>query len=283
MTETLTIVELLKRTERFLASKGIPTPRLDAEILLTSLLHCRRIDLYLHFDRLIGAQLLDELRSLVVRRGQREPLQYIIGSVDWAGLHLKVDARALIPRPETEELLERVVAAYKAVLPNAILDLGTGSGALGLALKKSFPGAKVVATDSSAQALSLARENAASLKIDIDFREGVWFAPVAADERFELIVSNPPYLTASETSSAAPEVRAWEPLRALTSAEDGFADLSAVIKNAQAHLSSRGELWLEMGIAHAERMRALATELAYARVEIYKDLSGRNRFACLGK
>ncbi len=283
MAEQITVAELLKRTEGFFARKGVPNPKLDAELIVAHGLRCRRIDLFVRFDHAVPEKVLAELRELVSRRAAREPLQYIIGSVDWAGLTLRVDRRALIPRPETEQLWELIIEAYKAsgTTPARILDLGTGSGALALALKKAFPASEVVAVDKSPDALALARENAAALKLAVDFREGDWFSPIAPDEKFDLIVSNPPYLTDTETDSAAPEVNKFEPIGALGSNDEGFADIKQIIEAAPAHLSPSGALWLETGIAHFDRIKTLGESLAYCEVAGYKDYQHRERFARL--
>lgn len=283
MAEIITVLELVTRTAEFFARKGVPNPRLDAELLVAAALGCRRLDLFLKFDVAVPEPTLVILREQVARRAKREPLQYIMGQVEWGCLTLKTDRRALIPRPETEELWEKIIENFKAqgCAPSSILDLGTGSGALALAFKKSFPSARVVATDLSADALALARENAAALGLAVDFRAGSWLSPIASAETFELIVSNPPYLTSAETASAEPEVRAFEPSSALTAPDDGFADLATIITSAYEHLVAGGSLWLETGIAHAARIRELALRLAYASVEVYKDFQGRERFARL--
>jgi release factor glutamine methyltransferase len=279
----LTVIDLITRTADFLASKGVPNPKLDAELIVAHGLGCRRLDLFLRFDQNIPEGKLAELRSLVFRRGSREPLQYIIGSVDWAGLKLKVDRRALIPRPETEQLWELIDEDFKSQgkTPSRILDLGTGSGALALALKKSFPNALVVATDQSPEALALARENSEALKLKIDLREGSWFAPISPDEKFDLIVSNPPYLTDAETASAEPEVNHFEPISALRADDEGFADIAEIMACAQNRLNEEGILWLETGIAHASKIRELGAGLAYSQIEGYKDYERRDRFARL--
>jgi release factor glutamine methyltransferase len=209
----LTIREIKERTEAFFESKGVPNARLDTDMLIAHSLGIKRLELYLDLDRPLTESQLAELRPLVKRRADREPVQYIIGSVDFCDMELKVDTRALIPRYETEELVERVSEAL-SVAPKQILDLGTGSGALALAFAKRYPEASVDAVDFSAQALSLAKENAITQELAerVTFYEGSWLCPLGlGEQRYDLIVSNPPYLTEEEMTTAEPEVVAYEP------------------------------------------------------------------------
>ena len=213
------------------------------------------------------------------RRAQHEPLQYIVGEMEFFGAKLKVDRRALIPRPETERLVELVGLSGMALAPTKILDLGTGSGAIALALALLFPAAAITAVDRSEDALALARENAAAtgLAERVTFLASDWFAAVPAGP-FEIIVANPPYLSAEETAQTAPEVRGFEPLAALTAAEDGLADLARIIREAPRFLAPGGLLALETGVAHHARLLALAAAAGFSRTESKQDLSGRDRY-----
>ena len=275
----LTIREIKERTEAFFESKGVPNARLDTDTLIAHSLGIKRLELYLDLDRPLTESQLAELRPLVKRRADREPVQYIIGSVDFCDMELKVDARALIPRYETEELVERVSEAL-SVAPKQILDLGTGSGALALAFAKRYPEASVDAVDFSAQALSLAKENAITQELAerVTFYEGSWLCPLGlGEQRYDLIVSNPPYLTEEEMTTAEPEVVAYEPHSALVSGADGLDDLRLIFKDAAAFLKPGGLLALETGIAQAEALNTLA-ETAGLQGECIEDLSGRPRF-----
>ncbi len=277
----LTTLELLKRTTEFFEKKGVPNARLDAELLIASVLKLKRLDLYLQHERPLEEKTLEALRPLVKRRGDREPLQYILGEVEWGSLRLKVDRRALIPRHETEELWELIIEAHGDTPPKTILDVGTGTGALALALKKSFPAAAVLALDRSAEALSLAQENSALNSLRVDFLQSNYFAQLPDAEKFNLIVSNPPYLTEAEVASAEPEVKDFEPREALIASDEGFADLAQIIREGFAHLTLGGALWLEMGIAHGLRVQELGAACGYTEVRIHRDRSGRDRFAFL--
>jgi release factor glutamine methyltransferase len=276
----LTVLEILKKTTDFFAARGIESPRLNAELLVGHALELKRMQLYLQFERPLSEPELEKIRPLVRRRGQREPVQYIVGATDFHGLHLKVDRRALIPRPETELLIELAVREA-AVPPARILDLGTGSGAIALALAQQYPDSQVTAVDRSADALALAAENAAAtgLAERVRFMASNWFERVPTDARFELIVGNPPYLSESETADAAPEVRDFEPRTALTSAgPDGLADLRAIVAAAPRHLVPGGLLALETGISQHAALLPLVREAGFNRVESRPDLTGRERF-----
>jgi release factor glutamine methyltransferase len=275
----LTIREIKERTEAFFESKGVPNARLDTDTLIAHSLGIKRLELYLDLDRPLTESQLAELRPLVKRRADREPVQYIIGSVDFCDMELKVDTRALIPRYETEELVERVSEAL-SVAPKQILDLGTGSGALALAFAKRYPEASVDAVDFSAQALSLAKENAITQELAerVTFYEGSWLCPLGlGEQRYDLIVSNPPYLTEEEMTTAEPEVVNHEPQCALVSGADGLDDLRLIFKDVAAFLKPGGLLALETGIAQAEALNTLA-ETAGLQGECIEDLSGRPRF-----
>lgn len=273
------VLEIIQKTAEFLTARGVESARLNAELLIGHALELKRMQLYLQFERLLTEPELAKIRPLVKRRSQREPLQYILGSVDFGGLKLKVDPRALIPRPETELLIENVVVLCTKQ-PAQVLDLGTGSGAIALALAKAFPAAVVTAVDFSADALALAKENAEAtgLLARVKFERASWFEGISPDARFDLIISNPPYLTEAETAEAAPEVRDHEPKTALMAADEGMADLRHIIEKAPHFLVDGGMLALETGIAqHAELLR-LAVDNGFERLESRKDLTGRDRF-----
>jgi release factor glutamine methyltransferase len=275
----LNVLEVVKKTSEFFAAKGIESPRLNAELLIGHALGLARMRLYLEFERPVTDAELAVIRELVRRRGRREPLQYVLGFTEFSGLRLKIDRRALIPRPETELFVETVVARCIAP-PGRILDLGTGSGAIGLALAKAFPDARVAAADASAEALSLAAENAESTGLAgrISFIESDWFDRLPPGPAYDLIASNPPYLSDAEAAAAAPEVRDHEPLRALAAGAEGFADLAEIIAGSAPLLAPGGMLALETGIAHHALAAAAAGSAGFSRTESIQDLTGRDRF-----
>jgi release factor glutamine methyltransferase len=274
-----TVLEIIKKTTEFLQGKGVESPRLNAEILVGHALGLKRMQLYLQFERALGEAELGLIRPLVRRRGLREPLQYIVGETDFFGLRLKVDRRALIPRPETELLVELTVAR-RPVPPDNVLDLGTGGGAIALALARTWPTAKVTAVDVSAVALELARENAGATgtAAQVTFVESDWFDRLPTSGRFDLVVGNPPYLSAQETAEASPEVREFEPRLALTPDGDGAGALRIILRDAAKFLAPGGLLALETGIGHHAELVRLAGEHGLSGIESVKDLTGRDRF-----
>jgi len=275
----LTVLEIIKRTTEFLEKHGVEGARLNAELLTGHALGLKRMQLYLQFERPLTESELEKIRPLVKRRGNREPLQYITGEVDFSGLKLKVDRRALIPRPETEYLIELVVGRVTTP-PATILDLGTGSGAIAMALATKYPSAMVTAVDQSADALALARENAAALGLAerVNFIESDWFGTLPAEARYELIVANPPYLSDAEVGGAQPEVKDYEPLAALSAGTDSTADLRQILKDARSRLTAGGLLACETGIAQHAQLLPPAAEAGYAHTESLRDLTGRERY-----
>lgn len=275
----LTVLEIIKRTTEFLEKRGVEGARLNAELLIGHALGLKRMQLYLQFERPLTESELEKIRPLVKRRGNREPLQYIVGETEFSGLKLKVDRRALIPRPETEYLIELVVGRMTAP-PAAILDLGTGTGAIALVLATKYPAATVTAVDKSADALALARENATALGLAerVTLIQSDWFSALPAEARYELIVANPPYLSDAEVRAAQPEVKDFEPLTALAAEGNGVADLERIIREARDRLAPGGLLACETGIAQHAALLPLAAAAGYGRTESLKDLTGRERY-----
>jgi release factor glutamine methyltransferase len=275
----LSLLEILKRTTDFLDTKGVESARLNAEWLVGHALGLKRMQLYLQFERILTEGELEKIRPLVRRRAQREPLQYILGETEWFGLKLKVDRRALIPRPETELLAENIVKRVTSA-PARILDLGTGSGALALGLAKHFPEAVVTAVDVDDDALSLARQNGEILALTerVSFLKSDWFSAVSERPSFDLIVANPPYLSAEDTAAAEPEVREFEPVRALSSGDEGIAALRIIIAQAPRYLAPTGFLALETGVNQHTELLQLCADAGFVRTESRQDLTGRDRF-----
>lgn len=274
----LSIREIQEKTVGYFEGKGVPNAKLDADLLIAHVLGLKRLELYLDIQRPLTGDQLNALRPLVKRRAAREPLQYILGSTEFCGMKLKVDPRALIPRPETEELVEhirnRIVTA-----PSRILDLGTGSGAIAIALALLYPEAEVWATDQSEDALELAKENASTLVSEdrIQFSKGSWWEALPDGLDFDLVVSNPPYLSEAEMQTAEPEVAGNEPESALVSGPDGLDDLKLIMAGAKQRLTSGGFLVLETGIAQHSELDKLTAE-AGLEGQGLADISGRARF-----
>jgi release factor glutamine methyltransferase len=279
-----TLLEIIQKTTEYLQIKGVESPRLNAELLVSHVLKLKRMQLYVQFERLLTEPELATLRPLVKRRIAREPLQYILGEVEWGGLHLKVDKRALIPRPETEYLFE-LVQARVAAEPTCVLDLGTGSGALALAAAVRWRSSEVVAIDQQEEALALARENAAQLNLlqRVRFLRSNWCAGLRAEEKFSVILANPPYLSEAEVQEAQPEVRLHEPYSALAAPEAGMSDLLVILAQSSQHLEAGGLVALETGISQHAVLKQRATELGWLSVESARDLTGRDRFLFLSR
>jgi len=275
----LTVLEIIKRTTEFLEKRGIESARLNSELLIGHALGLKRMQLYLQFERPLSEAELEKIRPFVKRRSQREPLQYILGETEFAGLKLKVDRRALIPRPETEYLIE-LIGAQLASPPATILDLGTGSGAIALALAAKYPAAQVTGVDQSTEALALAGENAARLELTgrVQFLPSDWFSAVSPGRKFALIAANPPYLSEAEVSEAEPEVKDHEPKAALTPGGDGSAALQHILANALRYLEPGGLLICETGIAQHKQLMELAAKTGYAQTKSLTDLTGRERY-----
>jgi release factor glutamine methyltransferase len=262
----LTLAEVLRGATEYLAARGVDSPRLDAELLLARALGLSRIELYTQYDRTLSEAERAAARELVQRRGRREPLAYVVGDWGFRRLTLKTDARALVPRPETEVVVERCLALLEGTERPRVVDVGTGTGAIALALKNERPDADVTATDLSPEALELARENAGGL--DVRFVHADLLAGL--DGPFDLVVSNPPYVAAVELETPQPEL-AWEPRGALL--DEGQTERLA--RDARAALDG----WLVLE-AHEERSAALSDTLAtlgYEELGITADLAGRER------
>lgn len=272
-----TVLDILDKTAPWLAKRGIANARLDTELLLAHVLNCKRLDLYLQFDRPLEQTLLDVLRPLVRRRGEREPLQYIIGSTSFYGYDILCDSRALIPRPETEQLIT-LAEAEGGESPSAILELGTGTGAIAITLAHLFPEAQITAVDLSADALALASKNveAHGLSDRVRLKQSDWYA--AVDPGFDWIISNPPYLTEAELQSAEPELQQFEPSSALVAGADGMADIRRIIHAAPQYLNASGHIFLETGIAQRSLIEAAAKDAGFTEFAAHQDFSGRDRF-----
>lgn len=270
-----TLLELMKRAVRFLEQRGVPRPKCDVEWMFSTMLGCQRLALYLNGHRTISPHQKQQLRTWLQRRAQREPLQYILEKVEFYGLSLHVDPRVLIPRPETEFLVDWL-CTQQLQQPKTILDLGTGSGAIAIALSKHFPETQVVAVDISADALEVAQENARHHQItNIHFIISDWFKNIP-QQRFDWIIANPPYLTAQEYETAEAEVRQYEPKNALVAEQEGLQHLDQILQAAPQFLQPRGMVALETGILHPHILQERYQ--TNWKTKILQDLTYRDRF-----
>ena len=276
MREAWTVLDLLKWTANYFAGKGIENGRLDAELLLAEILQLNRIGLYLNFDRPVNSDELAAFRALIERRARREPLAYILGRCEFWSLTFKVGPDVLIPRGDTETLVETALK----VLPQggSLLDIGVGSGAIALAIAHERPDAQVEGIDLSPAALAIAGENAQRLGLAdrVVLREGDLFA-LDSSRPFDIIVSNPPYIAVGEQTTLMPEVRDFEPHLALFAGDDGMDCYRALIPAAKGALKNTGYLLVEVGSGQAAAVAELFAVAGYADIFTNRDLAGIER------
>ena len=276
--QILTIIEVIQRSEIYLKKKGIELPKLDAEWMTAHAMGCSRLDLYLRFEEILTPEQVWLIREMVKKRGRRVPLQYILEVMDFSGISLKVDQRALIPRPETEYLIEVISKRLGCDFDGKVADLGSGTGAIILSLAKRFPKLKGYGFEKSAHALQLLKENRKSCQLsdNVECMQFDWNKDTLADSFYDLIISNPPYLTDQEWNDAQPEVSSHEPIDALIANENGFGDIRQVIEQAHVGLKEKGTIALEVGIHHAEKVKQLLEN--QFEVSIVKDLNKKDRY-----
>jgi len=278
MPETLPLLEVLRGTERYLADRGVESPRLNAEHLLAHALGLKRMELYLQFDRPLTEAERAPLRDLVKRRGTREPLQHVLGTAEFHGRTFICDQRALVPRPETEQLVELALGMAKDKPAATLLDIGTGSGVIALTLALELPSAILHATDLSPDALALAAENTArhALTDRIVFHQADLLPP--GDIRFDLIIANLPYIPAEDIASLSPEVR-HDPSAALDGGADGLDLIRRLIETAPGRLAPGGALLLEIGLGQADAVNALLSARKFRDISVRPDYQNIPRFA----
>ncbi|WP_374366477.1 peptide chain release factor N(5)-glutamine methyltransferase [Piscinibacter sp.] len=266
--------------EALAAARAAGVARLDAQLLLGHVLGRDRAWLLAHDDAALSGAQAARLEALMARRRAGEPVAYLLGEKEFHGLTLQVDARVLVPRPDTEVLVDWAIELLRGELATmeqpAVLDLGTGSGAIALAVKHDCPSATVTATDASSEALSVAQANATRLGLTVEFRRGAWWQAVA-DRRFHLALSNPPYIASADPHLAALTA---EPGMALTPGPEGLEALRAIVAGSAAHIEAGGWLLLEHGFDQAEAVQALLRDAGFARIATRQDLGGQPR--CTG-
>lgn len=271
----MTVLEVLQSTTAYFKKHELESPRLNAEHLLAHTLGCQRIELYLQFERDLAEDELAPLRELVRRRGLGEPLQHLLGTVEFCGHSFICDKRALVPRPETEQLVELVIQSIIDHPPSIILDVGTGSGVIALSLAAHFPEAEIVASDLSEDALVLARENAARLGIDrVKFVKSDLLEDI--EGKFDLIVANLPYIAAAERQALSREVL-HDPVAALFGGESGDEMIRELIIAARDYLQANGLLALEIGINQADGLAEFLSAKNYHDIATKKDYAGVTR------
>ncbi|WP_224246323.1 peptide chain release factor N(5)-glutamine methyltransferase [Hyalangium gracile] len=280
MSETWTIRKVLTWTTQHFEKRQVDAPRLTAEILLAHVLKTSRVRLYVDLDQPLGKEELASFRALIERRMAGEPTQYLTGVKEFYNRSFKVDARVLIPRPETELLVEAALHVLPRDAPSRALDVCTGSGCIAISLAAERPQASILATDVSPDACALARENAEALGVGarVTVVQGDLFAPVPADARFQLIASNPPYIASGEIPGLSAEVRR-EPHLALDGGQDGLKMVRRVIEGARRYLLPGGLLAMEIGETQGSAVRELLQAAGFENARVEKDLERRDRLA----
>ena len=277
--EIWTIGRILQWTEQYFSDKGVDTPRLDGEILLSHILGKERIYLYTHYDQPLEKEELDRYRPLVINRAKGHCVASLVGYKDFMGLSFKVNGDVLIPRPDTETLVEGILAAYDNQMEGSILDVCTGPGTILLSLLHYMPHMKGVGLELSPKALALAQANADQLGLAdrVDLRESDMFAALAPHESFDLILSNPPYITSKEMKTLSADVLN-EPSMALWGGEDGIDFYRILAKEAPKYLKAGGLLAMEIGQGQEESVtQLLQAEGTYEDISYWKDLASINR------
>lgn len=277
MSETWTILKILNWTKDFFAEKGLENPRLNAELILAHVLDDTRFNLYVRFEEEVSQEHRDSIRVLVKRRAVGEPLQYVLGETEFYGLPMRVTPAVLIPRPETEYLVEMIL--QQQAHASSILDIGTGSGCIAITLKKHLPHTEITAVDISQDALSVARENEARNDVEITWMQSDLLNSVSG--RFDCIVSNPPYIPQASYDALDDQIRQYEPQLALLADEDGLICYRRILQGAKEHLHPGGKCYFEIGHNQGDPIRRLASEAGFEHCEVLPDLNGFDRYACL--
>lgn len=278
------LLDILNKASEWFKIKGIENHRLDAQMLLGHVLGMKRMDLYMNFDRPLAETELTRYRELVRRRGAREPLQHIIGEIPFRELTLKVDRRALIPRQETEIIVDIV---RKTLLPgkaNQVLDIGVGAGPIYLSIQKEIPNCEVYGVDISDSCISLTKENALRNQLNSNHLElGDKFSPFPEDLKWDIIVSNPPYVGQVELSGLQPEVRDHDPLSALVGGQEGWEFPLKLLEESYFRLHDGGTLIMEIGASHFPLLQKKSALLGWKSCSFFLDYGEIERFCILQK
>lgn len=276
----ITVLEAIKLSTEYLSKKGIDSPRINAELLLADVIKCKRLDLYLAFDRPLAEEELNKYRELIKRRASFEPLQYITGTVEFYGLELKINPSVLIPRPETELLVDNILINFSKEAELNILDIGTGSGNIPIALAYHLPNAQIIATDISAEALTLAQENASEHNLSDRIRfmqHNIVKADMDNFPLLDLVVSNPPYVSVVNYSSLQKEIKDYEPRAALTDESDGLSFYRVIAQKAFPKIKRRGKLFFEIAQGQHDDVKDLMIKNNFSNIEVVKDYQNIER------
>jgi release factor glutamine methyltransferase len=286
--QPVTVLEVIQRGSEYLARRGVDSPRLQMELMLSQVLSLPRLKLYLNFERPLGESEAATLREMVRRRGEREPLQHILGTANFCGLEFVVDRRVLVPRPETELLAEKAWIILEEMTARApeqrwVVDIGTGSGCLAIVLANKIPSAQLHAVDISEEALAVARENARRHGVRVEFHQSDYLQSLPKAWAFDLVVSNPPYVPSPQLPTLQPEVRDYDPAGALDGGPDGLTHYRRLAQELPDRLKPGGRLLLELGDEQAQAVGQILREHGWRVDSIDKDYNGMERILVAGR
>lgn len=274
-----TLQEILKKSIEFLSQKGIENPRRQAEDIISDALGIKRLQLYLDFERPMNENELEKCRSLILRRVKGEPVQYLRGRVEFLDCIIQVDRNVLIPRQETEILVDKIIKVLQKedLAEKQLWDMCCGSGCMGIAIKKKLPQLKVVLSDISSEALTIAKRNCLANNVEVQVLQGDLFTPFSG-QKTDFFVCNPPYVSEEEYLHLDKEVKSFEPKLALTANENGIEFYRKISEQLPAYLLPSGKAWLEIGCSQGAQVNALFSSPIWVKKELMKDWSGKDRF-----
>ncbi len=272
------VIDLLKWGEQYFSDNSFDNPKKEIELLIQEILNCSRVDLYLRFEEPLERTQLTKLREWVQRRKTSEPIQYITGKAGFYNLIVKVTPDVLIPRPESERIVDILIEGVDKDTTISILDIGTGSGCLALAIAKELPNTKITGVDNSEKSIELAKLNAENLEIkNVNFLQ-IDFLIEDIGNKYDMIISNPPYIPESEMDSLMPDVKNFEPYSALTDSADGLTFYRVISKKCDSFLKSKGWIFLEVGLGkHPKKVKELFINEKFKNVELINDYNGAER------
>jgi release factor glutamine methyltransferase len=276
--------EVLQNSIFFLSERNLSDARVSAEEILAFVLNIRRMDLYLQSSRLIREREVQQIESFLQRRAKKEPLNYILGKTSFYNCELVLSKDVLIPRPETEILVDMIADQLKTVdrKNKTLWDVGTGSGCMGISLKKKFPDLEVHLTDVSLEALEIAKKNAEKNKVSVLFHQGDLLEPIG-NRKVDFVVSNPPYISEQEYKTLSEEVKDFEPKIALVGGKSGLEFYERFAKDIEKILQSKGKAFFEIGFNQGEKVKKVFSQGKWKNLEVLLDLSGHDRFFFLEK
>jgi len=276
----ITILESINLSSKYLAQKGIESSRTNAELLLADIIGCKRLDLYLSFDKPLGNQEIEKYREFIRRRGNFEPLQYITGKVEFYGLELKVNSSVLIPRPETELLVENILNHLSKEKESTILDIGCGSGNISVALAVNYPSVKIYCTDISEEVLKISEENADKHSVieKINFNNhNILTEDLNNFPQFDIVVSNPPYVSRDNFSSLQKEIQNYEPRSAVTDDSDGYTFFREISRKSFNKLKEGGKLFFEIAHGQSKEVKEIMKNNNFKNITVIKDYQNIDR------